>query len=133
MSEAEKNDKLNELIQLLLGATEKETLHWERTPDEDEFRATLGTGYVRLVRGSQLPFGSPPLTELEKDRYFLSLVSQNGQVIDSFAPPADDERNGLGLLFSMVRRRVLNLDNHYEALLRELKTKAGGFTGTKGG
>ena len=40
----------DELIQLLLKATEERSVHWEATADEDAFRLTSGLGNVRVLK-----------------------------------------------------------------------------------
>jgi hypothetical protein len=120
------SNRLPELVRLLNEATERDRLVWEGTPDEDEFRAVLSTGMIRLARHENKMFVGTLPPEGPFGKYSLTVLDQRNQVIERLIPKDADELEMLGQLFGKVRRRVLNLDMSYESLLNELRRRADG-------
>jgi hypothetical protein len=104
---------LDELLRVLKAATERNTVQWQTTAEEDTFRAQLGSGMVRI---SKTPNGS---------RCVLSLLDENGTLLDEYQPSGEGELIALGDLYKTARRRALNLDWKLRSLYDQLKALAG--------
>jgi hypothetical protein len=104
---------LDDLLRVLEAATDKQALRWAETADEDTFRAEFGRGMVRI--------GKSPDTA----GYVLTLIDQDGTIVDESQPLGEGEQNALSQLYKKVRRQALNLDERLKALFGHLKSLAG--------
>jgi hypothetical protein len=134
MPTSEKVSRLTELIQLLNKATDRGGLQWEATLDENEFRAFLTTGLVKIMKmgddyliSSRSVFGSsPPALETpQTERYAVQILDSTNRVIDFLVPSTPEENEPLKELFWKVRRSALQVDQLYGNLLTELRSRAG--------
>src|SRR4051812_2158424 len=89
---------LDALLQVLNAATDKDKVRWNTTAEEDTFRAETDFGMVRLAR-------SPSAS-----RYALSLIDQEGTLLDEFQPSGEGEVIATENLYKKVRNKALNLD-----------------------
>jgi hypothetical protein len=110
---AQTSPNLDDLLRLLNAATEKNSLRWTKTADEDTFRAELPLGAVRIT---QVP---------DAARYQLSLLDQEGTLLDVYQPSGEGELIALENLYKKVRRQALNLDWKLTDVYNQLKALAG--------
>ena len=104
---------LDDLLRVLHAATDKKTLHWKTTAEEDTFRTDFGAGIVRLSR------------EEAGSRYRLSLLDGAGTLLDEFQPSGEGEVIQLEALYKKARRQALDLDLRLRSVFEQLKTLAG--------
>jgi hypothetical protein len=103
---------IDDLLPLLTAATDKNNLQWSKTADEDSFRAELGTWMVRL---DMVPASS---------RFVLSLLDQDGTLLDQFQPSGEGQRIAFEALFKKARTQALKLDWKIKNFYDHLKTLA---------
>jgi hypothetical protein len=106
--------RLYELLRVINAATDKDTLHWTTTADEDSFRAEFGLGMVRI---SKVP-ADPP-------HYNLSLLDRDGTLLEEYQPTMEGELNEIDALYKKVRRQALDLDAKLKGYFNHLKKLAG--------
>lgn len=104
---------LEDLLRVLCRATEKNSITWTPTAEDDTFRAQLGRGMVRLAKAP------------EEAGYSLALLDEEGMLLDEYHPAEPDEREGIAYLYSHARRKALNLDLKLRNLYDHLKSLAG--------
>jgi hypothetical protein len=104
---------LDELLRVLNAATDKNTLRWTKTAEEDTFRAELGLGIARI---SKTPDAS---------RYVLSLLDQEGLLLDEHQPSGEGTLVAMETLYKKARSQALNLDWKLKGLYDHLKVLAG--------
>ncbi len=104
---------LDDLLQVLNKATERDTLHWQSTADQDVFRAETGLGMVRVAK---VPYSSSCV---------LSLVDDEGTLLEEFRPSGEGTQLALEALYKRARQQALNLDRKLKGLFDELKHLAG--------
>ena len=108
-------DRFPELLRLLDEATDRGRLVWEATPEDNEYRAVLGTGMVRLTC-----HGNPSCP------YSLTVLDRWNQVIGQLIPEGKGERDRLQALFGKACRQAPGLDTAFEAVLDELRRRVSG-------
>ena len=104
---------LDDLLRVLTAATERSKLHWQTTADEDAFRAEFGFGMVRIEQNRT------------SSRYLLTLLDQEGTIVDEYRPSGEGEVIALDVLYKKVRRQALDLDSKLSDLYGHLKQLAG--------
>jgi hypothetical protein len=104
---------LDQLLAVLNAATDRGTIRWEETADEDTFRTMLDFGMVQLSRRPQPP------------HYQIELFDQELRLLEEFRPSGEGSQLGIESLYKKVRQAVLNLDAKVQRLLEELKERAG--------
>jgi hypothetical protein len=104
---------LDELLRLLRSGTERGSLRWKETADEDSFRATLGSGIVAVTKTGTAPF------------YKLEMLNPHGQLITEYEPSGEGELIAIKELYKTVRHKALNLDASMRVLVEELRSLAG--------
>jgi hypothetical protein len=104
---------LNDLLRVLNAATDKKTLHWNTTAEEDTFRAQLDRGMVRISQVSA------------PSRYKLSLLDQDGILLDEYQPTGQVELMAIEALYKKARRQALDLDGRLKSVYDRLKNLAG--------
>ena len=126
MPTAEKASRLMELIHLLDQATDRGTLPWEGTSDEDEFRALLKTGLVKIRKTNDfLREPSANLAIPVEEKCTVRILDSFNREIEFLVPSTPEEAEQLRELFCKARRSVLEIDRLYGAFLKELKSRAG--------
>jgi hypothetical protein len=116
MSEAA--GKFAKLVNELSQATKEGKLAWEDTADEEEFRAVLKPGMVRV--GRRAPYFE------EGDRmtyYVVTLLNREGRVAEEFVArePTVSERSAE--LFELARRSALKGNDLLDNLLADLEKR----------
>ena len=104
---------LGELVRVLNAATDKQVLHWGTTAEEDTFRTELGIGIVNISKTS-----SP-------SRYLLSLLDQEGILLDEYQPSGEGELLAIEALYKKARSQALNLEWKLKNLYDRIKSLAG--------
>jgi hypothetical protein len=104
---------LDELLRVIKAATDRNAVQWQTTAEEDTFRAQFGFGMVRI---SKTPDGA---------RYVLSLLDQNGTLLDEHPSSGEGEFIALGELYKTARRRALDLDWKLQSFYEQIKALAG--------
>jgi len=107
---------LDDLLRVLNAATDKDTLNWETTAEEDTFRAQAGFGMVRISKAVG--------TMSDDSRYVLSLLDQEGALLDEYQPSGEGTLAATEALYKKVRRKALNLDSKLKAIYDHLKQLA---------
>ncbi len=110
---AQATPSLDDLLRVLNAATEKNVLQWSETAAEDTFRAELGLGIVRVSKTSAAP------------RYTLSLIDQEGVLLEEFQPSGEGELIAIENLYKKARNKALNLDRKLKGLYDHLKGLVG--------
>jgi hypothetical protein len=110
---ASTSPSLDDLLRVLNAATDKGTLQWKTTAEEDTFRTQVALGMVRI---SKVP--DPP-------GYLLSLIDNDGTLLDDYYPSAEGELNAIEALYKKVRRQALNLERKLKGVYDHLKSLAG--------
>src|SRR5262249_16234475 len=110
---AQTSPNLDDLLRVLNAATDRKTLHWNKTAEEETFRTELGIGMVRISKVSPAP------------GYILSLLDQEGIVLDEYQPSGEGELIAIETLYKKVRRQALNLDWKLKGVYDQLKSLAG--------
>src|SRR5947209_12744274 len=85
------NPNFAEFIRLLDRATERQTIHWEPTDDEDCFQARVGAGSVRLARSTY------------RGGFLLELIDHPGKVVEQYESSGEEETALARELFQKVR------------------------------
>jgi hypothetical protein len=101
------------LLRVLNAATDRGTLPWATTAEEDTFRAALGLGMVRISKVAAAP------------RYSLSLLDEEGALLDEYQPSGEGELIAIEALYKKARNKALNLDWKLRHLYDHLKNLAG--------
>lgn len=125
MPTSEKISRLMEFIRLLNEATDRNGIRWEPTLDEEEFRAILHAGMVKILKkGENIPgiIGNPLFGE---EKFILQILDASNRVIDFLIPGSPEEAEQLKELFWKARRSALGVDQLYGDLLKELQSRAG--------
>lgn len=113
------DQKFEKIITLLIVATKSNRLQWSTTPDEETFRATLPQSVVRVTRIPQGSDGDDGGTAL-RESYTLSLLNEEGRVVEELCLPDPSESQQLGVLYSLARRSALGTDEFLTGVLDEL-------------
>ena len=110
------NPKLDRLIELLAASTLKKELAWERTTDENSFRADFPTGAIRVNKSSSanLHLGANGAGEL----YSLTLLDKAGDVSDEYQP---ENPGTLSELFSLARASAFRTDELVDSFITLLE------------
>lgn len=103
---------LDDILRAITRAMQRNALQWQTTADEDTFRAELGLGLVRITK---VP---------ETERYVLTLVDQDGVVLDEYQSSGPDCLE-FEVLYREARRQALNLDSKLRHFYEHLKTLGG--------
>jgi hypothetical protein len=110
---AQSSPSLDSLLRVLNAATDKNVLHWNKTAEEDTFRAELGVGMVRISKTSAA------------SRYMLSLLDHDGTLLEEYQPSGEGEVIAIEALYKKARIEALNLDRKLKGLYDHLKSMAG--------
>ena len=108
----------DELIRLLIRATEEQSVSWQPTADEDAFRLNSKLGNIRISKPERFD-------QEMMDSYTvrnLSILNDRGRVVEEFAPEQGDETD-FDKLFTLARRSAHNTDAILEGMINEFKTK----------
>jgi hypothetical protein len=105
--------RLYELLRVLSAATDRDTLHWKTTADEESFRAEFGLGMVRISKVSDAP------------RYCLLLLDRDGTVLEAYEPSLEAELGDTDALYKRARRQALDVDTKLKGYFDHLKKLAG--------
>jgi hypothetical protein len=106
--------ELHDLLRVLNAATDKNALRWNKTLDENSFRAEFGLGMVRIWRSDD---SSP--------RFNLSLLDRDGTILDEYRLQGEDDLVEIEALFRKVRHQALDLGRKLKGVFDQLKKLAG--------
>lgn len=104
---------LADLLRMLNAATDRNSLQWGKTADENSFRADAGNGLVRVYKDPAEALSS------------LTLVDEAGTVMDEFHPSGEGEIAAFDDLYRKARIKALNLEWKLNGLFNHLKNLAG--------
>jgi hypothetical protein len=111
-------EKLHRLLLELAQATIKGKLSWEDTADDEEFRAVLKPGMVRIGRRVAL------YDDGESSRYFaVTLLNREGRIAEEFEARESPEIEMSADLFELARRSALKGDALFDDLLADLEKR----------
>jgi hypothetical protein len=114
----EKLQKLHRLFHELTQATNRGKLSWEDTADDEEFRAVLKPGMVRIGRRVAL------YDDGESSRYFaVTLLNREGRIAEEFDSRESSETEMFAELFELARRSALKGDALFDDLLADLEKR----------
>jgi hypothetical protein len=105
---------LDDLLRVLNAATDRGTLRWTKTAEEETFRAELGAWMVRISKVPPSP-----------GRYVLTLLDQDGCLLEDYQPSGEGEVIATEGLYKKVRRQALDLSWKLQGLYDHLKALAG--------
>jgi hypothetical protein len=114
---AKERDKISELGQSLLQATAEGKVEWT-VAGEENFRARVGEGFVRVSREYE-----PPVDDSEGGMFYrVTVLDRRGNVVDE-----QDYREGSPAqrLHALARRSALDADRLIDGMLDALSQKAG--------
>ena len=103
---------LDDLLPLLNTATDNKSLRWTTTADGDTFRAEFGSNLIRIAK------------ESFPTRYVLTIVDQDGTVLEEYEPSGEGTLLALDRLHKKVRRQALDLDKKLKTVFDQLKRLA---------
>jgi hypothetical protein len=111
-------NKLHKLLRELNQVTAEGMLPWEDTADDEEFRAILKPGMVRVGRRSAY------YDDGESSRYFaVTLLNPEGRVAEEFEARESPEIEMAAELFELARRSALKGDALLDDLLADLERR----------
>lgn len=129
------------LMTSLFQRTAEGTIRWTETAEEDSFRAVLSAGIVRVERYTDpravagpgavpvttgLPFPLPPEAKaVGQDLYTLVVLDDKNRELGRLVPQREEHAMTLRNLWDAARRVARNADQHLQAILREIQSKAG--------
>jgi len=105
-----------ELLSLLLQATNEQRLAWQRTSGQDQFAAQYANKWTLTVVKSDHP--DDPFSS-----YWLALSNADG---DEILRIHSSQEPILGELFELARRRALKVDEALNDLLKEIAPEKSG-------
>jgi hypothetical protein len=105
------SDRFSELFGLLKEATDNGTIRWDETAEEDTFRALLRAGIVHLARNG---LGG----------HVLKLFDRDNNLVGTLTPTSPGDSEELARFYDSIRSRARNVDETYNALLNELRSRA---------
>jgi len=119
--------KITDLLHLLIEGTKKGAIKWEPESTEgDVFRAKLDSGSVRVSRvvafspstaGSSYIVGGSPL--------LFELLNADGRSLFPYRPMTTEDHPLVEELFNLAREQALDLDKTIDALVEEIRSRAG--------
>lgn len=119
---------IKNLVAALTDATRKGTAQWSSRDEQTMYLATNSGSILLKPRDDD---GAAP--------YAISVLNEQGNVIESFSSssdwtgPEEDELEILvGELYSLARRKALNIDTVLNNIIREISSPEGDF-GDEGG
>lgn len=104
---------LGDLVRVLDSATDRRTIQWKNTAEEDSFRADLGRGKVRVSKLS-----GPP-------HYRITLLESEGTILEEYEPSGEGEVIAASHLFKKARRQALDISSKIQSLYEEMQERAG--------
>jgi hypothetical protein len=111
--------RLVEIVRLLQKATDRGTIRWTTTSQENTFRATLSSSLVRIAREEE-PFNQSS----SLPTYQLVVLDQRNQPIEEFRSSEAEGTALLDNLFQKVRAKAINLDHAWDLFVSELRQRA---------
>jgi hypothetical protein len=103
---------LIDLLRVLNDATDKSRLNWNKTADENSFRAEFGLAMVRIWKSD------------DSSRYNLALIDRDGTTLDEFQPREESDLTEIDGLYRKARRQALDLDQKLKSVYDWLKRLA---------
>jgi hypothetical protein len=110
---ASTSPNLDDLLRVLNAGTDKGTIQWKTTAEEDTFRTQVALGMARI---SKVP---------EPSCYVLSLIDNEGTLLDDYSPSAEGELTAIEALYKKARRQALNVERKLKGVYDQFKTLAG--------
>jgi hypothetical protein len=111
-------NKFHNLLQKLTQATIQNKLSWEVTADDDEFRAMLSPGMVRV--GTRTSY----YDDDDSSTYFaVTLLDRQARVAEEFKARESPEIEMAAELFELARRSALKGDALLDDLLADLEER----------
>jgi hypothetical protein len=112
--------RIKDLINLLILGTRNNSLEWEPTADEDSIRLICPTGNIRLTRSEEFSEEGPSWSRV------LSILNDKGRVIEQYAPSGAADQGVFDELFFLARRSAYNADEILERLMGEIQKQVRG-------
>ena len=111
------DERIKELIELLMLGTSNRKLRWETTVDEDAFRLSSPIANIRLARSEGFdqeanePFISRSLT----------VFNDKSRVVEAYSPGWPAEQSRFDELFQLARRSACKTDEILDGLIDQMR------------
>jgi hypothetical protein len=109
--------RIKDLIDLLVRGTRSSSLEWQTTADENSFRLTSPAGNIRLTRSEEVYEGEPFTSHV------LSILNDKGRVIEEYSPSGATEIQVFDELFMSARRSAYKTDEVLAKLMGEIRSQ----------
>jgi hypothetical protein len=110
--------RIKELIKLLVRATCDKSLYWHTTADENTFRLVSPTGNIRLTRSEGFDQEMQPYVSRS-----LSILNDKGRVIEEYFPSGAADCGDFDELFKLARRSAYRTDEVLERIMDEIQSQ----------
>jgi hypothetical protein len=107
--------RIRDLIELLIRGTRKSSLEWQSTADENSFRLSAPAGNIRLTRSEESYEDGVLLSRI------LSILNDKGRVIEQYSPSGASEEGVFDELFTLARRSAYKSNEVLERLMGEIQ------------
>ena len=114
-------EKLRKLVSDLLAGTNKGTIKWTETADEQAFRAVLHTGLVRVQRIYAEAFQGNPSYPIEGFEYALVALDEQNKELARYVAKDQAEAKDLRELWQRASNSARNAEQKIDSLLKELE------------
>jgi len=108
---------LPDLIALLRQGTDRGSLAWTETVEQNRFRCSFGKGTVELIFQT-----TPPIP----DRYGIALFDAKNTLLEELWARSEGDAQAMGDLYDKVRRSVLRIDQAIQDLVNEIQVRVSG-------
>ena len=109
--------RINELIKMLVRGTNQNLLKWQVTADEESFRLASPAANVRITRSEGY---SADVPEGYVSRQ-LSILNDKSRVIEELTPKTSIEAEEFDSLFIDARRSAYQTDHVLDKLMNDLR------------
>jgi hypothetical protein len=110
-------ERIEELIELLIRGTSNRSLRWETTADEDAFRLSSPTANIRLAKSEGF---NQEAMEPYTSR-ILTVLNDKGRVVEQYYPEGATEQSRFDELFLLARRSACRTDEILDGLIGRIR------------
>ncbi len=109
--------RIKQLIEMLVRGTKRNLLKWQVTADEDAFRLTSTAANVRIWRTEGYD-GEAQQSYVSRR---VSVLNDKGRVIEEWDPEMQGEQQEFDELFTSARRSAYQTDDVLDKLMNDLR------------
>jgi hypothetical protein len=109
--------RIKQLIEMLVRGTKRNLLKWQVTADEDAFRLTSAAANVRIWRSEGYD-GEAQESYISRR---VSVLNDKGRVIEEWDPAMQGEQQEFDELFTSARRSAYQTDDVLDKLMNDLR------------